>query len=340
MRGAAITILIILAWVSGVNLHAQQRLHYNQYILNPYIVNPAFGGSERFTDIKAGFQSQWLGFDGAPRGVFLTAHSQMMKRMTYPRPLPLPSRSQSQIQAIPEPADIETPPIIRGIGATIVSETSGPQSVTEVSGSYTAHFQLSNQLKLGIGTNVGMLNFTFDPTSIFILDNNDIAFTSAYASVWMINVNGGALLYHPKFYGGVSLRQLLQNKLILDLSSTRKSALVLHYYFMGGCKLPVGEKLLLIPSAIVNLTAGAPPSVDIGARIIYRQLLMAGLGYRHGEGATALAGFRISDLLSLGYSYEYPLTTLRAQSSGTHSLILGLRLTKQGYAAGNNYFWQ
>lgn len=333
--------LYILAFLLlAVTAGAQQRLQYNQYVLNPYLVNPAFGGTERFTDLKAGYSYQWAGFNGAPRGFYLTAHSQLMKRMPYPRPLPLPGRSQDMIQPIPEPADLEESKLTGGLGLYITSESAGPQTVTEVSGSYSAHFGLTKDIKLGIGTNVGVLNYAFDPSSIYLIDNNDIAFTSSASSVWLITMNAGGLVYHPRWYGGIALRQVLQNKLLLDLSSTRQSALALHYYLMGGYKMDLAEDIVLIPSAMVRMVGGAPMSVEVGARAIYNNQFMAGLSYRHSEAANLLAGFRLNEQLSFAYSFEYPLTSISAQSAATHALSIGYRFTRPGYSISNKYFWQ
>ncbi|HEX6333331.1 MAG TPA: type IX secretion system membrane protein PorP/SprF, partial [Flavisolibacter sp.] len=60
-------------------LAAQQRPHYTQYILNNYILNPALTGIENYTDIKISARDQWVGLDGAPRTIYLTAHAPLGK---------------------------------------------------------------------------------------------------------------------------------------------------------------------------------------------------------------------------------------------------------------------
>jgi hypothetical protein len=51
----------------------QQRPQYTQHMINPFLVNPAVSGTEDYTDIRAGYRKQWVGFDGSPRTMYLSA---------------------------------------------------------------------------------------------------------------------------------------------------------------------------------------------------------------------------------------------------------------------------
>src|SRR5476651_1593865 len=57
---------------SGV---AQQRPQYTQYVFNNYLLNPAVTGIENYTDVKAGYRSQWTGLEGAPVTSYLTVNT-------------------------------------------------------------------------------------------------------------------------------------------------------------------------------------------------------------------------------------------------------------------------
>src|ERR1051325_5228707 len=72
---------IITGWLLlvGCALHAQQKPHYTQYILNQYIVNPALTGIENYTDIKVSHRHQWVGVQDAPVTTYLTAHTPIGK---------------------------------------------------------------------------------------------------------------------------------------------------------------------------------------------------------------------------------------------------------------------
>ena len=70
--------LIILNALSQFCL-AQQKPQYTQYIFNNYLLNPALSGIENYTDVKAGYRSQWTGLEGAPVTGYLTFNAPIGK---------------------------------------------------------------------------------------------------------------------------------------------------------------------------------------------------------------------------------------------------------------------
>jgi hypothetical protein len=66
--------------------------------------------------------------------------------------------------------------------------------------------------------------------------------------------------------------------------------------------------------------------VDFDIKAKYDQLLWAGIGYRHENAIVAMAGFYLSDFLTISYSYDYITNDLGAYNSGTHEISLGFML--------------
>ena len=50
--------------------------------------------------------------------------------------------------------------------------------------------------------------------------------------------------------------------------------------------------------------------------------------YRHQDAVGVLAQYNINDDFSIGYSYDYPLSTLHNYSGGSHEIMLGYLLGK------------
>src|SRR5689334_13844249 len=67
----------------GLIATAQQRPHYTQYVINPYIINPAITGIENYTDLKLAVRDQWVGLSGAPKTTYLTIHAPIGKGDDY-----------------------------------------------------------------------------------------------------------------------------------------------------------------------------------------------------------------------------------------------------------------
>src|SRR6516164_3552135 len=63
-----ITFLVFIIYAGK----AQQKPQYTQYVFNNLLLNPAVTGIENYTDVKAGYRSQWTGLQGAPVTSYLT----------------------------------------------------------------------------------------------------------------------------------------------------------------------------------------------------------------------------------------------------------------------------
>src|SRR5690554_3050573 len=70
--------LLLIATVASF-AQAQQRAQFSQYMINPFLYNPAVAGTEDYADIRAGYRKQWVGFEGAPRSMYLSAHTSIGK---------------------------------------------------------------------------------------------------------------------------------------------------------------------------------------------------------------------------------------------------------------------
>src|SRR5258708_39838891 len=69
-------LLLLILFVSYMHLaSAQQKPQYTQYIFNNFLLNPAVSGIENYTDVKAGYRSQWTGLQGAPVTSYLTVNA-------------------------------------------------------------------------------------------------------------------------------------------------------------------------------------------------------------------------------------------------------------------------
>ena len=63
----------------GLLALGQQRPHYTQYVINPFIINPAITGIENYTDAKIALRDQWVGLNGAPKTTYFTIHGPLGK---------------------------------------------------------------------------------------------------------------------------------------------------------------------------------------------------------------------------------------------------------------------
>jgi len=71
------TLLTLFACLASF---AQQDPQFNMYQFNPLIINPAYAGARDGLTTAMSARQQWVGFDGAPRTVALSAHMPVMDK--------------------------------------------------------------------------------------------------------------------------------------------------------------------------------------------------------------------------------------------------------------------
>jgi type IX secretion system PorP/SprF family membrane protein len=318
-----ILILFIALW-PGILL-AQQQFQLSQFFQSANMINPAVTGIEDFVDLKVGFRQQWSGFADAPRTYFISAHGAFKpkKGFMYEKNS-LRISNPSLYQDLPGSADTKW---MHGVGGYVIRDEQGSFKQMSSYGSYASHFQLGQTMRLSIGISAGISNRRWDIDQIRLRIPEDELYNT-YLSQGVIenyfDVNAGMMLYSSNFFFGYSAAHLLQNKILADNENVGK--LNIHHYIMAGYRFRLNDRLELLPSALIKYVDPAPPVVDFDIKAKYDQLLWAGIGYRHDNAIVAMAGFYLSDFLTISYSYDYITNDLGAYNSGTHEIALGFML--------------
>ncbi len=341
-------ILLVLAFGLGAgSLSAQQRMQYSQYLTNAYLQNPAFAGMEDYGDLRLGYSHQWAGFEGAPRGLFLTGHtrihsSEPTQSVTSTTSLPAPARGQYQPTEATSTSTTSRPPGLKiGVGGTVYSEQTGPISYNGVSAGFSTHILMvpKRVVYVSVGGNVELMNYRVNPNEVSLTDANDIAVMGAMTNLFLPGLNAGVSVYNDRFFLSAATRQLLRNRIQINPNNPFLSRLAVHYHFMAGYRISLNESTKLIPTAALRYVDPAPASWEIGARIDFKDNFQLGASYRHQDAIVVLIGLKLWEEFTLLYSYDFTTSNLRNQSAGTHGISLGYRLQKGGGKPMRRYFW-
>ena len=275
----------------------QQLPLYSQYYFNDYAVNPAIGGTKPYVDARSNHRYQWQGIDDAPRTYTLSAHGPLKNNYA-------------------------------GIGAFLFTDHVGPTRRTGVQFSYTYKLRINQKIKLGIALSGGMLEWKLDAQKITLYDPNDQVIVNGVMRSLTPDAKFGLHLYHPKWFLGFSVPNLLHSKLKFDNAlNTGLSRLENHFIVTGGYKFRVAKDITIEPSTVVKYISPAPVQADIMARVIWKEKLWLGGVYRTMDAASVLLGITYRRNLSFGYSYDFTTTNLRNYSAGTHELFIGIRFS-------------
>jgi len=278
-----------LAVLSTLKLSAQQEPMYTQYMFNTLSVNPAYAGSANALNILALSRHQWVGLEGAPN---------------------------TQTLVIQSPIKIYN----LGLGLTALRDKIGPtiQNAFYLDLSYS--LRLSKNSRLATGLKVGTSVFNVDLNSLSPSSSTDNLFQNNVTSGWRPNVGFGLYYkYTNKFYAGLSVPKVLENKIDNNPFSTQQKR---HLFAIAGMALPISNFIVFKPTMLAKVITGAPAEFDLTANFLFINKLWAGINYRTGDSFGLLFQYQISEQLKAGYAHDFTSTNLRKYSAGTHEIMI------------------
>jgi type IX secretion system PorP/SprF family membrane protein len=323
---------------------AQQRPHYTQYVINPYIINPAITGIENYTDLKIGVRDQWVGLNGAPKTTYFTIHSPIGKGDDYatsatsfdvPGENPR-GRAYWRTYTAAEPH--------HGVGMSLINDQTGSYRFFSASASYAYHLGLSPTTNLSGGFSAGITKISIDKSKHDFDgsgDPSDPAAGSAFnGQLTKIrpNMSVGLWLYSRDYFIGFAAQQVIPQTISFvndNPAITEKGKFVPHLFLTAGYRFMLNDDINAIPSLMVKYIKGSSlkefqPEVNL--KLQYRDLLWLGGSYRYQDGYAGIIGLNVSNTFNLGYSYDRSNTNsqLNDFNRGTHEIVLG-------FLIGNKY---
>jgi type IX secretion system PorP/SprF family membrane protein len=281
--------------LGSLTITAQQDPMYTHYMYNTLVVNPAYAGSRDALTVTALHRSQWVSFKGAPQTETMTFHT--------------PLRNNKL-----------------AVGMYAFNDRIGPICNTSIFGDFAYRLQLTSKSRLAFGLSAGVRVTQARLSMLDVEQENDPAFQNNIVNKTNPNCGFGIYYSRERFYAGVSVPYLFQNK-YSDIKSGNEIILTgneqRHYFLIAGTVLNISDNLAFKPTTLVKVTPAAPIEADITASFVYAMKLSLGANYRTGDSFGALIGFNVTQQLFLGYSYDwsYGLKTSR-YNNGSHEIVL------------------
>ena len=323
-----------------MQLLAQQRPHYTQYILNNYILNPALSGIENYTDVKISTRDQWVGLNGAPKTTYFSIQAPIGKGdyRTTSTSFEVPGQNprgkfywENYTAAEPH----------HGIGMTIVNDRTGSFNRFTANATYAYHLGLSPTMNLSAGFSAGITNVSIDRSKQDFSGNGD-PYDPATGSSISKELNRirpdlgfGMWLYSKSYFIGLSAQQIIPQKLSFtdDATFISKGRLIPHVFLTAGYRFLVGEDVNVVPSVMLKYVEGSSTNnfqPEMNLKLQYRDQLWLGGSYRYQDGYAGMIGFNVSNTFNVGYAYDITTTALNTVSKGTHEFVVG-------FMFGNKY---
>jgi type IX secretion system PorP/SprF family membrane protein len=240
-------------------------------------------------------RQQWVGFKGAP------------------------STTVFNISAPIAPFKIKS-----GVGLLVESDNVGFDKDINLSASYSYLMELGTG-KLGIGLSLGMLNKTLSPNwSIPSGDTHtpasgDPLIPENKESYVAFDAGLGVFYKTDKYYGGFSVTHLNQPKIKFSKGTPYISR---HYYLTAGYVLQLPNPSLELLPSLFAFSDGKVTQFTITSLIRYNKKAWGGVSYRAGDALIGIIGFELFNGIRLGYAYDFTLSDIRKNSSGSHEFMV------------------
>lgn len=316
-----------------LNLFAQQKPHYTQYVLNQYIINPALSGIENYVDIKLSHRHQWTGINGSPVTTYASIQGPIGKNdyRTTATSFDVPGENPRG-QRYWETYTAAEPH--HGIGLQVFNDVAGALQNSSMYGTYAYHIGLTPRTSLAAGFGLGASMYSLDASKLdFGSGTTDPAVSSndILRKIHM-DMTAGLYLYSADYFVGLSAQQIIPSK--LDFSNntvtTTTGKTVPHLFATAGARFLISEDFNLTPSLMFKYVQPLPIQVETNAKLQYRDLLWLGASYRHKDGYAGMFGFNVFNAFNVSYAYDHTTSNLNNYSKGSHEIMIG-------FIIGNKY---
>lgn len=290
MRIFIFTSLLLMLYVS--QSQAQQEAMFTQYMHNEVTINPAYAGSHDAVSLTALYRHQWMKMEGAPRTFSFNAHAPVGEKV--------------------------------GLGLALINDQISIYEDLNLFGMYSYKIALSEKSSLRLGLQAGMINRKTDYGQLSPKNGVDDNFTGGMISNFHVNIGTGAFFSMEKFYVGLSVPKLVNNRSEYggDLLHTQQK----HIFLTTGYVFDLAPEIKLKPSLFYKYTQGAPMQLDLTANLIFREVLWTGFSWRSHDSVDLLLGVQASKQLYFGYAYDFATSKLGDYHNGSHEILLNYRL--------------
>jgi len=296
MKKIFILVFVATGILSG---YSQQRPVQSLYMFDPLLINPAYAGNHVQLSATSIYRNQWVNLDGAPKTLTATVHSGFYK-----------SRM--------------------GLGVILGNDQIGIHNDFSFYGVYSYKIKFSNNGLLSMGIQGGFNNLRSDYNKLNLKNLNDPNL-SGVVSKFNPNVGTGLYYNQKTFYVGISVPQLIDNKVFNQASEVEVSLSKQqrYYYINGGFSKKINNVLTYVPSTLIRFQENAPLSFDINNTFVLYNVVGLGASYRLKEGFVGLFELQLNDNFHVGYAYDFTTSALSKYSNGSHEIMINYRVKIQ-----------
>ena len=278
----------------------------NEYIINPYLINPAYAGIDKSSQIKITNRMQWVGLDDAPRTQSFSYDMRIKAIGRYNH-----SGKVLRKSGIPRSGRV-------GLGVYLLNDMNNPFKRTGVQISYAYHlpFKYGEAGQLSFGVSAALFQHHINSVNFHPSDINDPAL-SGKENIFTPNLSLGVNYIYKNFFVSLSAIHLYPAKInhYNESMETVKSQI----YLYSGYKIIYKSDYSLTPSILFKSN---PQSIEVSAKFSVKDKINFVLAWESNESSYFFFYFRNKRYL-FGYSFDYSMSEVKYYNDGTHLISFG-----------------
>jgi len=306
-----ITVISFLAVMTSVS--GQQCPMYSQYIMNGFLLNPSYAGSDFYTTFGLTVREQWAGIPNAPS----TYAASFQTRILNDSYITKATNVRKKIERPTKGGRI-------GVGGYLFSDHNGIMHRTGLQVAYAYHLPIAEERQLSFGLSISAYQYFVDINGAVMPDDvNDELLNNYDQVVYIPDANFGISYSTHRFYVGYSMTNLFRGALMLGNGGENGNSQLGHYFLTGGYRFYPASNWIIEPSAMLKSSDMVFKSIqlDLTARVYYREDYWLGLSWRTNDAIVLLTGIKL-DRFYLGYAFDFTLSDIRSYTYGTHELTV------------------
>lgn len=311
---------LLLALLCVPALKAQGDAVLTHYWTVPTYYNPGAAGDTDNIRLRGGMRAQWMGIENAPRTFVACADT----------PFKLLGRKWGTGVVVQQ----ESYGLFRNLTAS--AQLAFKQRIKPLRGELT------------VGIQAGVLNQRFRGSEIYVPDDDDFHSSTDEAlpdqdlSGSTLDLAIGVYYIHPRLRTGFSLLHATSPTVTFsneqgaaggfdassatDMNAKKYQIQALRtLVFTAEGNIPVKNTLFEVMPSVLVRSDFTFTDVAATARVRWRKMFSAGIGYRHSDAVSLLLGAEIKGVF-VGYSYDYHISEISKASSGSHEVFAGYNL--------------
>lgn len=269
-----------------------QAQHYSllsQYMYNGLVINPAYAGSNRLTDITFSHREQWTGLTQSPSTSVVSLNS------------PLTNEKLN-------------------LGFVFMDDRVGPTSNQLINGIYAYRLKFGSY-KLSFGVQAGLQFSRTNWDDLLRNDQNDELLQNVSPRTIGITSGAGFYLHNDFSFVSGSLPYLVNTN---GYQKVGYGPMLLN----AGFKFALKDSSSLKPSFLVRSIKGSPVQFDLNLMYNWKKRFGVGASYRNRESIVAMLEVQLQKQFLLVYSYDAGIGALKKYNNGSHEVMLRYLITK------------